>query len=298
MPRWARKPELKTLPGLVVICIDADNLFIDKNRPFAPGATVEQKITWAHQMCRSLGRDILMLLFANMEPDIFREDDDPETLSRKSESNERRRTINWLVSKYQFQVVHCPYREGTDDVDETLIRMAGLLHREVSRRHPFVIVSEDSDYIPLLESLRRNGTRRPTYLVLPTSSAYPKHVEQTDAWGWLDSHADMHRIMWWLLAPGIEGDRKRYIDEWIAPHYWRAHGLCVGIESLRTALQVQANPIADDPGLRRQWIGLIWHKAGLFEGTDHYGRKLLEDRHVSRVLPYLEYYGFFNQKGA
>jgi hypothetical protein len=266
MSNWIRGCPRETVQRALVF-VDADNLLIQDDCPYTPmfsvGGALNQVVTFSRQVADDPG----IYAFVDM---------------KRAHPNSNRDELAEECEHRGIRVIHMPSnKNGKDQVDTGIINEWFSQHRNLPLSVPFVLISLDKDFIPMLEETKRDG--RPIYIGMPTHLFYPPHVEAFNGFGWLDSQADHHRAMCFLLNP--DGARARpefeLKFERIYPDYrrWQA-----AFETLSGAILEQPNRVFEKLPALMEFLVATWQPLDL------------GPQDIQMVLPYLIWYSYLIQQ--
>lgn len=251
--------------GLVrraLVFVDVDNLLITEDCPYTPDHSIALALGWVVAFAREIAEDPGIYAFVDMQ---------------RLHPNADRGEFATECDRLGITVIHKPSnRHGKDQVDAGIITEWYNQHRNLPLDVPFVLVSLDKDFGEMLEETRQDG--RPIFVGLPTQQFYPPHVEKCRGFGWLDSQADRHRAMSFLLNedgsranPGFEAKFERQFPDYAR---WRQ-----AFTAMARTFHEQPNRVFENSNSVIDFLATIWQPFGF--GLSN----------ATMVLPYLIYYG-------
>lgn len=265
MPIWIRGRPCETVVRAIVF-IDADNLLIQEDCPVDPDFTISQALDRVVTFARQITDDPGLYAFVDMQ---------------REHPNANRRDLAVECDSRGIRVLHVPSNwKNKDQVDAGIINEWYDQHRNLPLEVPFLLISLDKDFIPMLQETKRGG--RAVYIGMPTHHFYPPHVEEFEGFGWLDPLADQHRAMSFLL--NTDGQRARpefeATFERVYPDYrlWQK-----AFEELSRAFLAQPQRIFPAPEDLGDFLIQTWRPLNLGPAD------------VARVLPYLIIYGYLER---
>lgn len=202
---WSHKRPLSRVPRVEGF-VDVDNLLIQERRPYTPPAHFGgyMDTTWMAWLLRHLltiletiGEEASLTLFVNLH---------------SQHENAHRREILEAAQGLNIRVVHVnPDATGKDQVDAALAARWANKDAAVPLDVPFVLFSEDAGFATLIHVTRARGRR--VFVFLPTNYFYPRHVEETDGWGWIDNDAYRNRALSFLLDPEAKQPTPHFLEK-------------------------------------------------------------------------------------
>lgn len=250
--------------GLVqraLVFIDADNLLITEDCPYTPNHSIATALGWVVAFASEIAEDPGIYAFVDMQ---------------RVHPNADRGELAAECERRGITVIHkSSDRHGKDQVDAGIITEWYNQHRNLPLEVPFVLISLDKDFIEMLEETKKDG--RPIFVGLPTQQFYPPHVQQYQGFGWLDTQANRHRAMSFLLnedgsraRPEFEAKFERQFPDYVR---WRQAFVAVS-----RAFHEQPNRVFENTNSVIDFLVTVWQHLG-FGPED-----------ATKTLPYLVYY--------
>lgn len=260
MSRWIHgRPS-----GLVrrtLVFVDTDNLLIQDDCPYTPIHSVAEALKWVVNFAGEIAEDPGIYAFVDMQ---------------REHPNSDRGEFATACDSLGITVIHTPSNQhGRDQVDSGIINEWFNQHRNLPLEVPFILVSLDKDFIPMLDETSQKG--RPIYIGLPTQQFYPPHVQRFQGCSWLDSLADQHRSMSFLLNE--DGSRAKPEFEAKFERLYRDHARWRrAFTMMSQEFANQPNRVFENLASLLHFLTVIWRDLGI------------SSEEATKVVPYMVYY--------
>ncbi len=170
----------------VEVYVDWMNLYLAGRNVFDGLTDVHAHLHHLWEMAMTVGKNpSRVYIYLNVT--MFRKNHPSDCLKLLSECR-----------KMNFFIVDVPLVDGKDQVDPWMIEVMTRRNHTVDVRVPFLFVSADRGFAPMLAEIRQN---RKIFIGLPTTPKIPLLSKATSGWNWIHPRAWRHVAVYDAMHP-------------------------------------------------------------------------------------------------
>ncbi len=187
---WPETPERD-----VCVFVDATNIIMSADDIYQGNFSTKKTLENIYRVAREIGNNVHMVIYL-------------ETGDFKKYNLIDYMELGLTARSCGANVIHVPQKDGRDNVDAVMIEDMLQLNRFPDRTIPFLVVTADKHFIPVITLVREH---RPIYSGLPTQNKLPSISRTAVGWHWIDRLSWRHMALYDALCPHVCPDQS-YVE--------------------------------------------------------------------------------------